>query len=531
MKNKQILSCNTVQSLYKKITQIYVATMFILLPLIMTKGYENITETKYVTVIVTTGIMFVGLIVTALLDRFGIFDSMISAYKICLTDVFVALWEVTLTASMITSPSFSMAFHGENGWYMGWLLYSVLFLAYVCMRICHVKPTVSLWNIMTVVSGVVCIIGIADRFGIYLLPISVREMEFISTIGNINWICGYFAVVLPIIIYRWVLGDDSRVMSGIVAGVACVYSIVQGSDSMLVIWLVASVGCLISAIGHRGALGRLCCLIGFWLLADFALSRVMTMTRYTAYTYHINHLCVAFGQMYSVLALGTLLLAGGILLALGKDVRKQNTISARIIKWSVFCVLAIFALYVAAPIIEDLLQRAGIIGIRQMTGMSVSWMNGDIGNGRTTTMVAGLMILKDCDVMHMLLGYGPDCFAVRLSQVPDAVAYVSGHFDTLLTNAHCTPITQLVNTGVLGTVSYYGMMIAGVARCVRIRRLHNAESDVTQTNEMGNIQLLLLVIICYAIYGLIAFDTVVNYPLIIMILAMAANEGVYEQDK
>lgn len=231
------------------------------------------------------------------------------------------------------------------------------------------------------------------------------------------------------------------------------------------------------------------------------------------------------------MALGTLLLAGGILLALGKDVRKQNTISARIIKWSIFCVLAIFALYVAAPIIEDLLQRAGIIDIRQMTGMSVSWMNGDIGNGRTTTMVAGLMILKDCDVMHRLLGYGPDCFAVRLSQVPDAVAYIRGHFDVLLTNAHCTPITQLVNTGVLGTVSYYGMMIAGVARCVRVRRLHNAESDVTQTNEMGNIQLLLLVIICYAIYGLIAFDTVVNYPLIIMILAMAANEGVYEQDK
>ena len=60
------------------------------------------------------------------------------------------------------------------------------------------KDTIKIYAAPVTASSLVFLLGILNRFSVYLPFQEMAGGEFISTLGNINWFCGYFSVIAPI---------------------------------------------------------------------------------------------------------------------------------------------------------------------------------------------------------------------------------------------------------------------------------------------------------------------------------------------
>lgn len=90
-------------------------------------------------------------------------------------------------------------------------------------------------HILIYVAGLVCLFGFLQRCGINLLPIYDFEVGdcFLSTMGNINWICGYLAIVYPIVSYIYCVEKDSskRTLDSVIVWIVSAFLAIQGSLS------------------------------------------------------------------------------------------------------------------------------------------------------------------------------------------------------------------------------------------------------------------------------------------------------------
>ena len=83
--------------------------------------------------------------------------------------------------------------------------------------------------------------------------------------------------------------------------------------------------------------------------------------------------------------------------------------------------------------------------------------------------MAGLYCFAEQNFLHKLVGIGPDCMARYLyndgsETVKALVAEAFGK--QRLTNAHNEWLTLLTNVGLLGVVSFVGMMITAIKRFI-----------------------------------------------------------------
>ena len=96
------------------------------------------------------------------------------------------------------------------------------------------------------------------------------------------------------------------------------------------------------------------------------------------------------------------------------------------------------------------------------------------GSLRGATWAAGVICFRDQNLLHKLVGVGPDSMVNYIHSGVNAemLAMVKEYFNNLsLTNAHCEWLTVLVNTGVLGMVSYVGLMISAMVRFLKARKM------------------------------------------------------------
>lgn len=110
-------------------------------------------------------------------------------------------------------------------------------------------------GMMLSASTVVFLLGLLNRYGVNPLHMESSGPGFISTIGNINWYCGYWSVLFPvccgIFLFREKVLPGSKsaqqapvsvlyrvlpVFSGIAVVIGFATGVSQGSDSGLWCW-------------------------------------------------------------------------------------------------------------------------------------------------------------------------------------------------------------------------------------------------------------------------------------------------------
>ena len=131
---------------------------------------------------------------------------------------------------------------GADGWNMGFwpqllFLFFFLFLAH------FLTPGMAKagMGVIIVSSAGVFLLGLLNRYGINPLKMGSSGPVFISTIGNINWYCGYWSVLFPLSCGLFLFYESEkrryllRCLCGIAASLGFATGISQGSDSGLLV--------------------------------------------------------------------------------------------------------------------------------------------------------------------------------------------------------------------------------------------------------------------------------------------------------
>lgn len=380
-----------------------------------------------------------------------------------LPDFFLLGYGLSVMLSYLCSDYKSTALWGTRGWFMGMLPHLILVAIYFLVSRFAFCAKWLLYLTMPI-SFVVCALAILNRFDCWILPMENSGLpNYISTVGNINWLCGYLMTVLFIGIGLFWLGAFKKLWQKILLMVYAVVGfaalVLQASDSGLfaLIFVVSTMFVLSSKSENVEYIKR------FWLLGFlFGFSCVLI---------HMGRILVP-GDLNKTSGFIDLLTqspcAGVICLlsALGYWYagRNEKTVlwknCARVIRIALPGLIALFALMIVVNT-----AKPGSLG--PLSDQSIFTFNNRWGSNRGATWKLGFLCLTEQDALHTIVGVGPDCMVEHLYRGRSAelaAALKEAFPKTRLTNAHNELLTILVNEGILGLFTCLGFLLTLLRR-------------------------------------------------------------------
>lgn len=392
------------------------------------------------------------------------------------TDFFAALYGAALVISYLCSRHKEVALWGAKRWYMGFWPQMFLVLIYFLVSVFW-KPRKWMFGLMMTVAAVVFALGYLNRFSVYPIEMKPQNPQFISTIGNINWYCGYVVPVLTAGVgLLWLKEgkpDGGRRISGRMRHAACVLYVcvgfgtlaTQGSDSGIV--ALAAILLAMFCLSAPDA-GRMLALFRILLLLCGACAA--TLAIWKAVPERMNYRSGGMDMLLSARGLVPMTIVSLFFCLWVYRGRKKGTYSEKHMRCLAFGTAAAAAagvvLLISLAAVNTL--RPGSLGPLSASPfftLSEAW-----GSNRGATWKAGWMTFTEQDIVHKLTGVGPDAMweEIRVRGSEELQEMIHRNFGDLnLVNAHNEWLTVLVNTGLLGLAGFGGMMATGIAGFLR----------------------------------------------------------------
>lgn len=394
-----------------------------------------------------------------------------------LTDKFALMYGVSLILSYLCSDYKERAIWGAKGWYMGFLPQITLLAIYFLISRFW-KPKQWVFLLFLPVSAVVFLLGILNRFGIHPLEMQNANSMYISTIGNINWYCGYLVSVFFAGYYLLWQSENGRVQKVVLrldsllvlyVGIGFTSLVTQGSQSGLLALAVVLLVmfCLSVKDGRRMQM--------FWQLAlilslscSFILGvRVLFPGRMTYIDAIVDILTYSPFPVIAVIVSLAFLAATICYNRKGRYSKSPlNKLYGKIAEITIVGTVSATLLLTAMIAVNTMLP--GSFG--KLSEIPVFTFNADWGSNRGATWMAGWKCFTEQNILHKLVGVGPDCMSAYLytDGSKGLVQMVSAKFGAnTLTNAHGEWLTVLVNVGVFGCVCFVGMMVSAILRFLK----------------------------------------------------------------
>ena len=403
-------------------------------------------------------------------------------------------------------------FYGVTGWYLG-LLTQLLFLGvyFMVSRLWQRKDwVIGLW---VPAMAVVTLLGYLNRFGVYPLEMRATNPQYISTIGNINWYCGYIVTVVSGIAYylwqKWGISEKKWLhMAGVfVLGLGLASLITQGSSSGIVALVILLGVFYLLSMKDAEKLQRFwggCILLSGVCLITWAIRLIWPQ----AVTYSES--------TTDLLTLSPLpfFMMGGSLLCWFLVSRSRRTGRFCAKAWALLGIAAWLAAGGAVVIFVFLLvintRHPGSIGA--LSELGAFTFNASWGSNRGITWMAGLTCFMDQDMLGKIVGVGPDAMALYIHSGvnPALKQMVEEYFGRLmLTNAHNEWLTVLINEGLLGEVGYIGLMVSAVCRYLKAGGRGDALAGAA---GMG--------VLAYTVNNIFSFQQVMGTSAVFLILGI-----------
>lgn len=460
---------------------IYMLLLVVGLPFYFTDGYTRIGTNKY------EFFYYVSVGATGLLLPLAMVYQAVSRHRkgqrensresvfarFCVTDWFALGYGVAVLLSYFFSEykesgAYGDVWKGTTGWFMGacsQLMFVGIYFA--VSRFWRVRKWLpALW---LPVSFVVFGLGILNRFGIRPIEMENASKEFISTIGNINWYCGYLVVlVFGMLYYFWTNAEKKpgvRAVSALCLIMGFASLVTQGSRSGILA-LVAAFACLyLLSMKSADKLERFfLCGICF----GAACTGIYILRRFFGERYNYNDmLWNYFTNHWSAVII---LVVSALAWLLLKLLNRKKKVPVRFFTGLGYagCGLAAVCLvaYVVMLVINT--RNPGSIGAlseKAWFTFHYSW-----GSNRGVTWMAAWQCFADRDLWGKLVGIGPDAMVMYINSGKNAkllqmVQEVFGYLN--LTNAHNEWLTILVNEGLFGLVTYAGIMVSAIVRFLK----------------------------------------------------------------
>lgn len=409
--------------------------------------------------------------------------------RLGVTDICVLAYGGVVLVSALCSPYYRTPWLGYSEWYMGAVSQLMFVGVYFFVSRSYDGSRYPLY-VGEAALAVMFLIAFANRLGFdpvgLMQPFTYKSWEYshmISTIGNINWFCGFCSVMLgfPVAAYLKAGGKLEMSLHYVVSVMGLVLLCIQGSDAGPVIAAVCIGISLLYGLGDKGIFRR-----GLAMAAGMCL--------------------VMAGYAKVVTFLGTEAMAAV----------PADGIGLHRMAWNGWWAVGVMFLVLAAvlgKLSRAAVRRAGlalmITGCLAVVAAAALYAlrmpRGDgWGSGRGGLWRFAWQGFVQGGFRQKLIGAGPDCFAdyiystLPASELTPTEGFWTG---TIYANAHNEWLNTLVNLGILGTASLAGIYAGSVKR---YRKL-----------PLG-----ILVIAMYGANSLISFQQVLSTPLLFMALGL-----------
>ena len=143
----------------------------------------------------------------------------------------------SVVISYICSEFKEMALWGEKGWNMGLVTQLAFVLSYFLVAHFWEYEEKLLLAFMAA-AAVVFSLGLLNRFSIFPVEIQGANSSFLSTLGNINWYCGFWSVLFPVGFILYWFGEEmwQRLCGFLYTLVGIATGVSQGSNSAFLVF-------------------------------------------------------------------------------------------------------------------------------------------------------------------------------------------------------------------------------------------------------------------------------------------------------
>lgn len=402
------------------------------------------------------------------------------AGDLSVTDRFALGYGISAALSYLCSRYKGTALWGTRGWYMG-LIPQLAFVAVYFLLSRFQFPRLARWmaGLILPISAAVFALGYLNRFDVWPIPMANSGIPtFISTVGNINWYCGYAVTAgfLGVGLF-WLEQGGPKWRAALLGGYVFLFFaalITQGSDSGLFALAAVFFAMFYFSVrdGERERMKR------FWMLAMLlAAAGTATMGLRLLFPGRMNYTS-ALGDLltFSPLSPAGLAIAwaGLAWTCSPKGFRPHAPGARRLCAALLAGLLSAIAVYVGMTALNTL--RPGSLG--PLSDEAAFTFNDRWASSRGGAWKLGGSCFLEQDALHRLTGVGPDCMADYLysgdgsgnGASEELMARTREVFSKRLTNAHCEFLTALVNLGLLGMVSLAGMLVSAAVRFLRARK-------------------------------------------------------------
>ncbi|MBD5523430.1 MAG: hypothetical protein HDR04_03240 [Lachnospiraceae bacterium] len=516
----------------------YFLVMALIYPFYAPGGYTLIGDVKYEFFrnisLTTIAVMTVIILAAILCRRDG--HWLVKYYQhMSVTDWFAYGYFVAVMLSYLGSAYKEDALWGVEGWYMGTVTQMIFVLLYFFFSryFYHSRGWIKVW---LAASAVVFLLGICNRYSVYPIVMEGQTNTFISTLGNINWFCGYWSVAASIgITWYWCsAGGWARLPAGIYSMIAMLSGVTQGSDSAYLVFAAIFIVLFLLSFQSIHKMYRfleLCMMFA----AGCGLGRVLRYVPALDYNYGpadggSRITAALLDSNVTLWGVAILILCYGLLCGLDRfsyvfaGSRAENSASTgiwRLLRGSYMGkhrqrgVVAVGVSVVLLCVVTAYLFQNGILYVREATETAEEEIgfllifDEDWGNGRGAAWNCGIDAYRNMDTLHKVVGIGSDCFADYVYDVPKLAQKLADSFtNQRLTNAHNELLTQLVNVGALGFLCYIGLFLSAFLRCMR------------RADKQPVLYMCAVGILAYAVHGMVSFQQVLNTPYIFIVIGI-----------
>lgn len=416
------------------------------------------------------------------------------------TDWFAIGFSLCCVLSYLFSNHKDIALFGNDEWYMG--LVSQLLFVFIYFGISrHMHFTKWLIFSLCIVNVPLAFLAIVNRFGFYPIAIKGTHPLYISTIGNINWFCGYFIIIvsLELIIYFYCSNLKQKLLSGICLFFSLLALICQGSISGYMTLFLLLVLLLKPALKTKQAFLTY---LEIYLLLFSGCTLTYISKYFTPYAYVENDVIINL-VAFSVLPCICLFLVAVLYIIL--SMRVENLNLSFLYKYVVIFLLTLFVGYLLITLINTLVPSiTPFLNEKSFFTFDRFWWS-----TRGGTYAIGVQAFVSLPWYQKFFGIGPDCF---LTYVYDNVHVitVAKYFKVQpLANAHNEFLTMLVNTGLFGCITYIGIFVTSIKNALK------SDTIISKIIVFG--------ILGYMINNFFSFQQVVSTPVVFTLLGLIEN--------
>lgn len=519
------------------IVQVLLAAMLGIFPLYYQNKYYNMGDAKYLFFKNVTLALLIVLVVLLAFDKLITPPKEWQRPKFSFLDGAVLAYTASAVLSWIFSPFRSEAWIGSHEWYMG-LLSQLLFIGiyFAVSRFCTRRKW-ALW-IMGASAAIVFLIAYLHRFkidplGLYENISDFYQVLFLGTIGQATWYSSYIAVVLPVMMGVYLIGQQPGVENPAEHNTSLLSRILcDGKPAHILIGGLLFLG-FCSAVTQNSDSIYVGLGLAFLLFLWFAMTDPGMWKRYV-------ELCL--------IALSAAKFTGLLQTAFPERVPELDPLSLTVTKgaigWLALIVAAViyiltlcllhnrkpnsifsygffrrfrtilFAIFGAGllliPVVMWLVSTGRISGESGILS-STSYLNFDNkswGNGRGQTWSYCIRIFAEYPPLMKLFGCGPDSLTFY-SEAHHAAEIQAMWGNLKLTNAHNEWLTALINYGLIGGTTYLSVFVLAIIRIFKSWK----ESPVLLAGAAA--------ILSYAGHNFFCYQQAVCTPLIFIVIGAA----------